>query len=95
MSSKILELKHDQAIAFSTTAEFLTKGASDDKCKDLLTILSVAAFQKICENRDFPDVRCRDTIIAEISHHVEYILRDFNEWEIEKYKRKLQKDIPG
>lgn len=82
MSSKMMELKPDQAEAFSYMTDFLTKDASDDKCKDLLTILSVAVFQEICENRGFTDVRYRDSIIAEISHHVEYILRDFNEWEL-------------
>lgn len=84
MSSKMLELKPDQSTAFCFMADFLTKDASDDKCKDLLTILSVAAFQEICENRGFTDVRYRDSIIAEISHHVEYMLREFNEWEIDR-----------
>ena len=84
MSSKMLELEHDQSKAFSYMTEVLTKGASDNKCKDLLTILSVAAFQVICENRGFTDVRYRDSIIAEISNHVEYMLRDFNEWEIDQ-----------
>lgn len=84
MSSKMLELNREQAKAFSYMSEVLTKDASDDKCKDLLTILSVAAFQVICENRGFTDVRYRDSIIADISHHVEYMLRDFNEWEIDQ-----------
>ncbi len=84
MSSKMLELNREQSKAFLYMSEVLTKDASDDKCKDLLTILSVAAFQVICENRGFTDVRFRDSIIVEISHHIENMLRDFNEWEIDQ-----------
>ena len=84
MSSRMLELGCEQSKAFSYMTEVLTKDASDNKCKDFLTILSVTAFQVICENRGFTDVRYRDSIIAEISHHVEFMLRDFNEWEIDR-----------
>ena len=84
MSSKMLELTPKQSKAFSYMTSVLTEDASDDKCKDLLTILSVGVFQEMCENRGFTDVRYRDSIIAEISHHVEYILRDFNDWEIDQ-----------
>ena len=84
MSSKMLELTNEQSKAFLYMIEVLMSGASDDKCKDFLTILSVGVFQVICDNRGFNDVRFRDSIIAEISHHVEFILRNFNDWEIDQ-----------
>lgn len=84
MSSKMLELNNEQAKAMSYMTSYLMTDSSDDKCKDILTIIAVGVFQEICDNRGYTDPRFCDEIIAEITNHVEYMLRDFNEYECDK-----------
>ena len=81
MSSKMLELNNEQAKAMSYMTTYLMRDSSDNKCKDILTIIAVGVFQEICDNRGYTDPRFCDGIIAEITNHVEYVLRDFNEYE--------------
>lgn len=84
MSSKMLELNDEQAKALSYMTSYLMVHSSDNKCKDILAIIAVGVFQEICDNRGYTDPRFCDEIIAEITHHVEYMLRDFNEYECDK-----------
>lgn len=83
MSSRMRELSDKEAIAMTGNYSVFFEGCTDNRVLDYMSIISLSAFHRICNNRGLENPCHKAEAVVTICHHIEHELRDYINYEIE------------
>lgn len=84
MSSRMRELSDTEARAMTLNYSEFFKGCTDNRVLDYMSIISLNAFERICNNRGLENPCHKAEVVAILVHYIEYELRAYINYEIDQ-----------